>query len=237
MKKTFIFYTDWQDYTEEMSLEQKWLFLECILVYQKWWKPEPGDLKFIRSRVKKQLDEDNSKWEDEREKRVMAGKLWGKAKASKGKQVLASASKSKQLLADNVNVNVTVNDNVNENKKEITLSNDKEAKPVYWDPDINECLEIIKEANNWILDWTVKNNRRYWKLLIWKIKKIKNVENDQFSWSDYLKSLLQIIWDNTYYSGKIAGPEKIYRDLATLQQVANKEFKKKSSHLDIIPTL
>jgi hypothetical protein len=34
MKKTFVFYNDRQDYTEEMTLEEKGLFLQVILDYQ-----------------------------------------------------------------------------------------------------------------------------------------------------------------------------------------------------------
>lgn len=106
MKKTFVFYNDRQDYTEEMSLEEKGLFLQVILNYQNWkelWDIWP--IKFIRSRVKKQLDQDNLKRSEEIEKRKASWKLWWLAK-SKRKQVLASASKWKQLVADNVNVNV-----------------------------------------------------------------------------------------------------------------------------------
>ena len=106
MKKTFVFYNDRQDYTEEMSLEEKGLFLQVILDYQNWkelW--DLWSIKFIRSRVKKQLDQDNMKRSEEIEKRKASWKLWWLAK-SKSKQVLASASKWKHHLADNVNDNV-----------------------------------------------------------------------------------------------------------------------------------
>jgi hypothetical protein len=34
MRKTFIFYSDWIDYTEEMTLEEIGLFMKAILKYQ-----------------------------------------------------------------------------------------------------------------------------------------------------------------------------------------------------------
>lgn len=152
MKKTFIFYSDWIDYTQEMSREEKWLFLEAILAYQNWetlWDLWP--IKFVWSRVKKQLDEDNKKWSDELVKRAKAGKEWWLAKASKWKQVLASASKWKQLLADNDNDNDNVNENVNENENDNIISSkeDKEQalipeKKEYWNKEINEMLNSLR---------------------------------------------------------------------------------------------
>lgn len=108
MKKTFIFYSDWIDYTEEMSLEEKWLFLQTILDYQHWKElPDLWSIKFIWSRVKKQLDEDNTKWSEEIEKRRMAWiegnkKRWGNRTSS---QVIASATNYSQVIADNDNDN------------------------------------------------------------------------------------------------------------------------------------
>lgn len=162
MKKTFIFYTDWIDYTEEMNREEKWLFLETILAFQNG-EDLPSDIKsikFIWSRVKKQLEEDNEKWSSELDKRKKAGKLWGLAKANKWKQVLASASKWKELLADNVNDNV----NKNDNKETNIISKDITTEVVdNRNSDIDEIQEVIKQAiqNNWMIYrvWKQERNR------------------------------------------------------------------------------
>lgn len=128
-KKTFIFYNDRKDYVDQMTPEEAWNFLKAILSYQNWDPPliEWG-LKFIRWRIKKQLDEDNQKREEEVEKRRIAGKNWGlararnlkqnKASAKNFKQVLKKDGKSKQIQADNVNENVNDNENIKGEEKE-----------------------------------------------------------------------------------------------------------------------
>jgi len=81
-KKTFIFYNDRKDYVDQMTPEEAWNFLKAILSYQNWDPPLiEWVLKFIRWRIKKQLDEDNQKREEEVEKRRIAGKNWGLARA------------------------------------------------------------------------------------------------------------------------------------------------------------
>lgn len=160
MKKTFVFYNDRQDYTEEMSLEEKGLFLQVILDYQNWkelW--DLWSIKFIRSRVKKQLDQDNTKRSEEIKKRKASWKLWWLAK-SKSKQVLASASKWKHHLADNVNDNV--NDNIKTNN--ITQLSEQEIK--------NKIKEIYTEE-------IVNNNIPKYRLLLLFIMKWYNIQLDK----------------------------------------------------------
>jgi hypothetical protein len=154
MKKTFVFYNDWIDYTIEMSLEEKWLFLQTILKYQNWedlW--DIGSIKYIWARIKNQLDEDNNKWSEEREKRSKAGIEWNKKRwedNSKSSQVIASAITSSQLIADNVNVNV--NDNVNENiNKSIIISTIVDTKQVsvveeFGKDEINIMQKFLRQA-------------------------------------------------------------------------------------------
>jgi len=176
MKKTFIFYTDWIDYTQEMNREEKWLFLETILAYQNW-EELPKDIntiKFIWSRVQKQLNEDNIKWSEELIKRKEAWKLWGLASASKSQQVVASASKSQQVVAsasksqqvvasasksqqlpaDNDNDNDNDNVNINDNKvkvnnkiisKDIIEETSISIKKDNRNLEINKMQEFIKE--------------------------------------------------------------------------------------------
>ena len=76
MKKTFIFYADWIDYTQEMTNEEKGVFLQTILDYQNGGTGNTIDrrITFVWSRIKKQLDQDNKKRDDEVTKRSEAGK-------------------------------------------------------------------------------------------------------------------------------------------------------------------
>ena len=168
MKKTFVFYNDRQDYTEEMSLEEKGLFLQVILDYQNWkelW--DLWSIKFIRSRVKKQLDQDNMKRSEEIEKRKASWKLWWLAK-SKRKQVLASASKWKHHLADNVN------DNVND------------IKGIYI-PSEQDIKEKIKEIYT---EQIVNNNIAKYRLLLLFIMKWYTIKIDKKSFDKFFADMI-----------------------------------------------
>ncbi len=281
-KKTFIFYNDWKDYTEEMTREEKWLFLECILDFQEWLNPDPEHLKFIWSKVKKQLDADNKKREEEVEKRSKAWIEWNKkrwwvasdrkpsqliasatsgsqliasatsgsqliasatsgsqliASATSGSQLIASATSGSQLIADNENE--TVNDNVTVNEsKERLLTEGEEKSPVkeYGSPEVNEILEIIKWFNDWICDWTIKKQRQFWKSLISKLKKINKVKNKEYTRSQYISWLLEVVSKSQYHRHKISWPEKIYYALAELVQIANETTKQEEKNsIPVLP--
>ena len=175
MKKTFIFYADWGFYTDEMTLEEKWAFLQAILDYQNWKEPDTSKIRMIWWRVKNQLDEDNSKWNETVSKRKEIWKEWWikswEAKRRKSKQNEAIAleneknnekqeniEKSKQNEADNDNdndndkyiVSNSLNNNTNTNLSitkviDKPVSNETE-KPEYWNPEINKMLAFLKKA-------------------------------------------------------------------------------------------
>ena len=117
----------------------------------------------------------------------------------------------------------------------ISLSNDKE-KQSFWNEDINELLDLIKSYNWWIVDWTIKEQRQYWKLLIDKLEKLESVKSWNYKRNQVLETILQIISQNTYHSQKIAWPKKIYYDLWSLMQICKSEFaKQKQSEIPFIP--
>lgn len=131
LKKTFIFYNDRKDYVDQMTKEEAWIFLKAILAYQNWDPPQiEWWLKFIWGRIQKQLDEDNQKREEEIEKRRIAGKNWGLARARNMKQNEASATNPKQVLQKNEKFKQiqadNVNDNVNENDNNLINSSNEE---------------------------------------------------------------------------------------------------------------
>lgn len=130
-KKTFIGYMDRIDYTEEMSLEEIWTLFKAILDYQNWkeiW--ELGNLKFVWSKIKKEMDTDNDKRNEIVEKRRQAWKKWGENKAKNwNNSKIANASNSKQEMAD------SVSDSVSELKeKEISkdISKKKDEFETFW---------------------------------------------------------------------------------------------------------
>jgi len=224
MKKTFIFYNDWEDYTDEMSLEEKWLFLQTILNYQNWrelWNIDK--IKFIWSRVKKQLDENNQARDIEIEHRKEAWRKWWLAKASKTKQVLASASKSKQIVADNVNVNV--NDNII--NKEIDTKVSMEQVPVFWNWDINNLISELKKLSNelWVA-YDGKDERKFWKHIctakqFWEF--CEKIWQDRIT---FAKNVMIVSIKINFWKWPCAWPMKIYQNYSEVYNLAKSTNKK-----------
>ncbi len=101
--------------------------------------------------------------------------------------------------------------NINNISKDIWEQALVVEKKEYWDPIINSIIQIIKDKNNWIIDWTIASNRKYWKMLRDKIEKIK-----WFRW-DYPGFIWTLI-DRTdqYNIWKTTSCESIYYNLASL---------------------
>jgi len=240
MKKTFIIYCDWIDYMEDMSLEEKWLLFDNIMKYQNWQEiSEIWWLKFVRNKIKKELDENNKKWEEIKEKRTIAGKNWGIAKASKWKQKLANASKWKQHLPVSDSVSVSDSETVSEintsaKAEEENSLVEKEDLKEFWDHEINECLEIIWKYNNWVLDWTKGEQRIFSKNLIGKLKKIDSVLAWKFTRQSILEMILEIVSQDQYHSHKISWPKKIHFELASLMQICKKKMQEKKT-IGVLP--
>ncbi len=225
MKKTFIFYNDWEDYTEEMSLEEKWLFLQTILDYQRWkelWNIEK--IKFIRSRVKKQLDYDNAKWEDELKKRSLAWIKWNKKRwwdktkkkdNRKSSQVIASAINSSQVIAVNVNDNVNNNNKDNNNNKEIDNSKllSIEQAHIFWNQDINYLIENLKKLSNelWII-YDKKNDRNFAKHILTSKDFWDFASNIWQNRIEFAKNILLASVKINYWKWPCSWPMKIYQN-------------------------
>ena len=125
-----------------------------------------------------------------------------------------------------------------EKENNIILSNNTEAKASeYWNEEINKCLDLIKSFNWWLLDWTVKNNRRYAKLLIDKLNKLESIQTWKYTRFETLWIILDLISKNKYYSSKITSPESIYRNLAVLMQTCKNNIWKSQTNQIILPTI
>lgn len=141
MKDSFILYLEQKEIFDELDNEEAGELIKAIFEYQSTGEMPilNKSLKLAFIPIKNSLDRNESKWEDEKQKRREAGRLGGLAKASNAKQSVANlasaksatnnSSKSKQNLANladnvyvNVNehVNVNVNDNVNVKKDNIS---------------------------------------------------------------------------------------------------------------------
>ena len=150
---------------------------------------------------------------------------WNK-NAVKTYQKQSKQKKTEENSEEQNETEKTEKENKNKKEKEIILSSneDKSASTVYWNEEINECLEIIKSFNGWMIDWTQKMNRIYWKNLIWKIKQSPPVSSGNYSRQETLKAVLNVISKNKYHASKITSPELIYRNLTLLFQICEKEW-------------
>jgi hypothetical protein len=102
----------------------------------------------------------------------------------------------------------------------------KKEKEVYGDPGINECLDLIKSYNGGIVNGSDAKQRQFANHLIKKLQKLTSVQEGRFTWQSTLEMILKIISENEYHATKIASPELIYRNLASLMQICKAEFQK-----------
>ena len=122
-KKSFLLYTEQQEVINELSNDDAGKLLKAIYNYasDQIIPDFDGILKFVFIPIRQQIDRNNKKYEETKEKRRMAGSKGGKQRAlNLAKQANATFAKQiKQVQANQAdNVNVNVNDNVNVNIKE-----------------------------------------------------------------------------------------------------------------------
>jgi len=113
--------------------------------------------------------------------------------------------------------------NKNNNLNTLSSNEDNGASTEYGNSQINECLEIIKSFNGWLIDWTQKRNRIYWKNLIWKLKESPPVKK-WFTWQQTLQAMLWIVQNNKFHRSKITNPKTIYDNLTLLLQLCEQEW-------------
>lgn len=114
-------------------------------------------------------------------------------------------------------------ENKNNNLNTLSSNEDNGASTEYWNWEINECLQIIKSFNGWMIDWTQKWNRIYWKNLVWKLKESPPVKEKWFTWQETLKAMLQIVSQNKFHRTKITNPKTIYDNLTLLLSICNEQ--------------
>lgn len=114
MKKWFVLRLSYWDAIEWLSTAQKWTLFEWIYTYQLTGVKPSFDDQVVNMAFlffKQQLDADNEKWEQVREKRSEAWKLGGRPAKKQKKQKLsekANESKWKQKKQHTVTVTVPV---------------------------------------------------------------------------------------------------------------------------------
>jgi len=100
----------------------------------------------------------------------------------------------------------------------------------YWNHDINLIIKLIKQYNNWICDWTKWEQRQYWRNLLKKLKEVKSVVDEKYTWDKFFEMLLGIISKNEYHSHKIASPKRIHKELWSLITICRQEWIKNNNN-------
>ena len=127
--------------------------------------------------------------------------------------------------------------NIEDNNIILTNDTETEVSVEYGNSDINQCLNLIKTYNWWLLDWTVKNSRRYAKLLIDKLNKLESIQSWKYTRIETLEIILKVISQNKYHSAKITSAESIYRNLAVLMQACKTDISKTQTNQIVLPTI
>jgi len=128
--------------------------------------------------------------------------------------------KTPNISKDNISKDKIIEDNINNNT--IVLLEQAQEKIKYWYPEINWIIALIKKYNSWICDWTQKDQRKYWKLLVWKLKDVESVKASKFTIFEILEMILTVVEKDKFHNHKIAWPKNIYYNLSELIQIAKR---------------
>ena len=135
---------------------------------------------------------------------------------------------------------ISISRSISNTNNNISISNDIETDAKaseYWNSEINKCVNLIKQYNWWLLDWTQANSRKYSKLLIDKLNKLDSIKEWRYTRDETLEIILKVISQNKYHAPKITSPELIYRNLAILMQACKNDVWKYQSQNTILPTV
>lgn len=241
MKDSFVVRKKYRNQIQKLTTNQRSELMYCVFSYQLEWKYESEDWAVCML-----LDIMIDEWKNDDEKYLeMCEKNREIALEREKKKRLRKEKSHEQHERAKSSTNVTVStdndsdsDNIHKHNTNIILKNDTETKvSEYWNHDINECLNLIKSFNWWLLDWTVKNNRRYAKLLIDKLKNLESIKSWKYTRNGTLELILNVISQNKYHASKITSAESIYRNLAVLIQTCKNDIWKAQSNQIILPTI
>lgn len=111
-------------------------------------------------------------------------------------------------------------------EEEKEKSSAKKEKEIYGNIEINEAMDLIMSYNGGIVNGSWGKQRQFANHLIKKLKSLTSVQDWRYTRQETLQIILKIISENEYHAPKIASPELIYRNLASLMQICKTEFKK-----------
>ena len=129
MKKSFVVYTDWAEFLEDITDEEAGILFKALFEYAADGT-EPafkGAMRPIFRMMKNCLDRDGAKWEDRCRKNAENGRKGGIAKAEK-RAALANAADRLANVADSDSESDTDNDTESESESESESERDKEKE-------------------------------------------------------------------------------------------------------------
>jgi hypothetical protein len=156
-------------------------------------------------------------WEDKREKSIKpeSGENQSTEKPESGKPTSNALSNINKILEEE---NKMLKEYLSKDKEQSSIVKTSETI-VYWNNEINLILKSIKD-NHWTIDWTISEQRNFWKLLKDKIATI-----DNFNWDYYWFIDLIIKNSDEYRIWKTTSPKKIYYNLAELMANIKAKYK------------
>ena len=100
-KKSYIMYKSWNPLLESLPPEQLYEVFHAIIKYQNGEETDIKDpvIQAIFKMLKAQFEEDDNKWEKERQKKIEAGRKGGKAKLNESNECLAEVNEAKECFA------------------------------------------------------------------------------------------------------------------------------------------
>lgn len=221
----------WQEefYFRQKDMEEEIWFSpyqqrECIKKLKKHWLIET-EIKWIPAKTWYQINDEQviEIFENKKSKNLTSGskKTW-----EQEVEKLDNTSNKNESKNNNKNENnILSEDNTTEVEDYYSTKQTKEKKQ-YGNSEINEMIEMFKDVNWGIVDWTQKQQRQYWKLLLDKLKNLDAVQEWKYSWQSVLDILLKKISQNPYHATKISGPQKTYYHLTELMNVVRWEMQK-----------
>ena len=229
-------------YAEDLTSLQKILYAEITALTNKEWYCYAGNSYFAElynkdpTRVSKTISDMQKKWylQVSRENEswfVRKIYVW---ELKELKKTIKTTCRNNTLSSNEESI---LTDTEQEKKSDLKNSSSlknlekekssaKKEKEVYGNIEINEAIDLIKSYNGGIMNGSDGKQRQFANHLIKKLKNLTSVQDGKFTWQETLEMILKIIANNEYHAPKIASPELIYRNLASLMQVCKTEFKK-----------
>lgn len=175
-KKSFILYCDIGQHLELLSNEDAGLLFKGIVHYADTGDPPklPPMATMAFSFIRAQIDRDQEKWNNTREKRRAAGKSGGiksgesRQRDTEANEANASSFKQSQAdEADNANATVPVNGNVPVNVIKIESKADKPPRPRFTPPSENDAIAYFCEQGSSAAE--AKSFLDYYAAIGWKV--------------------------------------------------------------------